>query len=770
MVTTESKNESNEPQTVKHIAKDYLRKGWKPIPIPFGQKRPILTGWSKADVNEAFIDNTFGDNKQNIGVLLGVPSGNLTDIDLDAVEAVGMADHFLPKTNAIFGRIGKPKSHWLYIAAGLKSEKFQDPVLQKAKDESDRKRATLVEIRYTGGQTVFPPSVHVSGEPISWDSEGEAFEIDPEKLCNSVRKLSTASLLARYWKSGMRQDCAMAVSGILLRAGWMVPEVEHFIEGITIGANDDETHDRVNTVEFTATSLNENKPVTGIPALKQLLPQEVVEKMCQWLEIDSSSNDKQTQGEKLLDDTEGIELFHMDGEPYATISVNSHFETLRINSKAFSMWLTRQFFNREKKPPSRQALQDTIGVLNGRAIFDGDERFVFLRVAAYDGKIFLDLCNATWQVVEISGEGWKVIEAKDSPVRFRRPKGMMPLPVPIKGESLDILRTFVNVTDRDFVLLQAWLVASFRPDFPFPVLVLSGTQGSAKSTTTSVLRRLVDPNSGIRRSTPKDERDLAVAANNSWVISLDNMSYCSQTLSDSLCRLATGGSLATRTLYENDEETLFTAKRPIILNSIEDITTRADLLERSILLQLPKIQSNQRKDEEKFEEVFEVVQPYILGALLDAVSNALANIATVKLDELPRMADFARWSVAAQEKFSIPNSLKSEATGFLELYEENLRAGHSIALESSPLVKMIESLLLRSGGYFKGTATELHEKLTMGDGGMAIPKNGQKLSSALRRLNDALLSVGIQLIEGKESNRNRSRFLILKTVKPEEAP
>ena len=490
--------------------------------------------------------------------------------------------------------------------------------------------------------------------------------------------------------------------------------------------------------------------------------------MCQWLELESSVNEKQTQGERLLDNIEGIELFHCDGEAYATIPVNSHFETLRINSRAFNLWLTRQFFNREKKPPSRQALQDTIGVLTGRAIFDGDKRPVFLRVASNDGKLFLDLCNDTWQVAEVSATGWKIVEAKDSPVRFRRSKGMLALPIPQSGYSLEILRSFVNVTDRDFVLLQAWLVACFRPDFPFPVLVLSGTQGSAKSTTTGVLRRLIDPNAGIRRSTPKDERDLAVAANNSWVISLDNLSYCSQTLSDSLCRLATGGSLATRTLYENDEETLFTAKRPIILNSIEDVTTRADLLERSILMQLPKILSNHRMDEEKFEEVFEVAQPFILGALLDAVSTALANIGTVKLDELPRMADFAKWSVAAQERFSMPNSLKSSGSGFAELYEENLRAGHSIALESSPLVKMIQSLLQRCGGYFKGTATELHERLTMGEGGMAVPKNGQKLSSALRRLNDALLSVGIQFIEGRESNRNRDRFLILKAVEPEE--
>ena len=251
---------------MKQIAKSYLARGWKPLPIPHRSKSPVLPGWSKLEIDEAFVEERFSNGEQNLGILLGHPSAGLTDIDLDALEAVRMADHFLPKTNAIFGRAGKPRSHWLYIVTGLKSEKFQDPILQTASEENNRKMATLVEIRYTGGQTVFPPSVHVSGEPIAWDVHGEPSELKPEELRRAVRKLSTASLLARYWKPGMRQDCAMAVSGILLRTGWSVQETEHFIEGITIGAQDDETHDRVNTVQFTANSLSDKRPVTGIPS------------------------------------------------------------------------------------------------------------------------------------------------------------------------------------------------------------------------------------------------------------------------------------------------------------------------------------------------------------------------------------------------------------------------------------------------------------------------------------------------------------------------
>ncbi len=143
------------------------------------------------------------------------------------------------------------------------------------------------------------------------------------------------------------------------------------------------------------------------------------------------------------------------------------------------------------------------------------------------------------------------------------------------------------------------------------------------------------------RSEQRDERDLMLAATNSWVVALDNLSRLPTWFSDALCRLATGGGFATRTLYENDEETLFTATRPIITNGIEELATRSDLLDRSVIVNLPAIPPEKRKTEAEFRREFEFVRPFILGSVLGGVSQALRNVDTVQLEQKPRMADFA---------------------------------------------------------------------------------------------------------------------------------
>lgn len=140
---------------------------------------------------------------------------------------------------------------------------------------------------------------------------------------------------------------------------------------------------------------------------------------------------------------------------------------------------------------------------------------------------------------------------------------MKSLPTPVAGDSVNALRPFVNVADiNEFRLLLAWLVTVLRPRGPYPILMLQGEQGSAKSTTARVLRSLVDPSTTPTRSAPRDERDFMIAAKNAWVIAFDNLSGLPAWMSDALCRLATGGSFATRMLYSNDEEIVFNAMRP----------------------------------------------------------------------------------------------------------------------------------------------------------------------------------------------------------------
>jgi hypothetical protein len=221
---------------------------------------------------------------------------------------------------------------------------------------------------------------------------------------------------------------------------------------------------------------------------------------------------------------------------------------------------------------------------------------------------------------------------------------MLPLPASEPGGSLDDLRALLNLDDLDqFALIVGFLSAALYPGQPQPALVTNGEQGSGKTTVSRVLKTLLDPSAAPVRCEAKEVRDLMIAARNNHVLALDHLSHLKVWLSDALCRLATGGGFSTRELYSNDGEVIFDARRPTILNGIEDFVTRGDLLERAILLRLPAIPEEKRVPESEFWARFHALHPKALGALLDRVSGGLRELPGVTLARLPRMADFARW-------------------------------------------------------------------------------------------------------------------------------
>jgi hypothetical protein len=247
-----------------------------------------------------------------------------------------------------------------------------------------------------------------------------------------------------------------------------------------------------------------------------------------------------TQADILIDLAQSAELFHTpDGTGFADLDINGHRETWPIRAKGFRRWLARCFFDATQGAPSSEALQSALNVIEAKAHFDAPERLVHIRVGGSDDRLYLDLGDATWRAVEIDAAGWRVID--NPPVRFRRAAGMQPLPVPVAGGSIEVLRSFLNVqSDNDFVLVVAWALAVLRNRGPYPVIVLSGEQGSAKSTFSAILRALLDPNTAPLRALPREDRDPFIAASNGHVLAFDNVSGLPGWISDTLCRLATG--------------------------------------------------------------------------------------------------------------------------------------------------------------------------------------------------------------------------------------
>ena len=304
-----------------------------------------------------------------------------------------------------------------------------------------------------------------------------------------------------------------------------------------------------------------------------------------------------TQADILIDLAQTAELFHApDGTGFADLDVNGHRETWPIRSKGFRRWLTRRFFEETGGAPSSEALQSALNVIEAKAHFDAPERVVHVRVGGLEGKLYLDLGDETWRAVEIDATGWRVID--NPPVRFRRAAGMKPLPVPVAGGSIEALRPFLNVKSD---MTSSWWWPghwrALRNRGPYPVLVLSGEQGSAKSTFSAILRSLLDPNTAPLRALPREDRDLFIAASNGHVLAFDNVSGLPEWISDTLCRLATGGGFAVRQLYTDQDEVLFDAARPVILNGIEEIVTRPDLADRAVFLTLEPIPEEHRRPE-----------------------------------------------------------------------------------------------------------------------------------------------------------------------------
>ena len=239
---------------------------------------------------------------------------------------------------------------------------------------------------------------------------------------------------------------------------------------------------------------------------------------------DDTGGGRPKQAHILIELAQSAELFHTAGGiGFADLHIDGHRETWPIRAKGFRRWLTRRFFKSTAGAPNSEAMQSALNVIEAKAHFDAPERAIHIRVGGLDGRLYLDLCDAAWRAVEIDASGWRVID--DPPVRFRRAAGMQPLPTPAQGGSIKMLRSFLNLkSNADFVLAVAWALAVLRDRGPYPVLVFSGEQGSAKSTFSAILRALLDPNTAPLRALPREDRDLFIAATNGHVLAFDNVS------------------------------------------------------------------------------------------------------------------------------------------------------------------------------------------------------------------------------------------------------
>jgi hypothetical protein len=280
--------------TARAIAREYLERDWAPVPVPYREKGPTDRGWQNLQITQDNVADYFDGERMNVGVKLGRASGGLTDVDLDCREALALAE-LLPGTQAVFGRQSKPASHWLYVTNLWETEqkavlKFVEP---KALARNGAEPATLVELRIgagdKGAQTIFPGSVHPSGERVRWKHDGTPEEIDGAVLKRIVGALAAGTLLARHYpRGGERHDAALVLGGLLARVPDMeADDIKKFVTAVALVAGDEEAEERGCSAAGAVALRGRGEPTPGLPRMRDVWGADVANTVAKWLGIAS---------------------------------------------------------------------------------------------------------------------------------------------------------------------------------------------------------------------------------------------------------------------------------------------------------------------------------------------------------------------------------------------------------------------------------------------------------------------------------------------------
>jgi putative DNA primase/helicase len=459
-----------------------------------------------------------------------------------------------------------------------------------------------------------------------------------------------------------------------------------------------------------------------------------------------------------------------DGRLFLDYDDNSVRRTLNVAPSgqcSFRGWFTTFCVDKMGTVPSSDFLSSAQGYFAHWASTGGNKMKDYNRIGGTVDELLIDIGDDTNDCWRITRDG---IERKvGGPIsrgRFLRGSGTLPLVEPdfttTPADFNKLFREFFGTDDDTTLLLMGWLIGCLRPEGPYPVLTISGEQGSGKSTILRTLRRIFDPHALDMRTPPEDFRDLQAMVRNSFVLAFDNVSYISNKMSDALCVISTGtGAQGGRALYTNAEESAVRVCRPIAMNGIPDVIERGDLVDRSIHVHLPRIDPKARRDDYEFWQTFNKLFPKLLGGLLNTALACVRGYKDVILEEKPRMSAFAVWVVAAEKE------LGWTPGRFINVYANNRKNAELQLLEFNGMASSLLRLM-DTRQEFSGTYPELIGELETHLGPReTLPKSSHAFAAELRRIRPALERQGLVFKDGKRSTqlgqKGRSRIQIVRT-------
>ena len=792
------------------IANTYRDKGFSIIPLKKKSKVPKIewTLYQSSYPERKDLMSWFSNSDTNIAIVTGKISA-IFAIDIDGEEAAeyyntiinSCEDEQLISANKNTMKI-KTGSGNINIIFGFNTqeyvnEKLRSLTLWKGNDKNDHSE---IRIKGENSYIVAPPSIHpnnndytlVNGiDPIILKREQiqQLIELFSKEGFNRTKKstnsiLQIVEILKSHYSNGFRNDLVLYLSGWLRKLGVSLEDAEEIITELT--KNDEEKHNRIRTLQ--ETYKKEIEEIAGYSGLLKLLSyycteDNAKEKLTKIKEIidrkfeTNKINKKETKKEEidiisLIKEDYCVELFvDQFNKPYIAIKIKEHLEILGLDSQRFKNWLFR-FFYKNTGDLSNEQVENVIKVLKSEAEFNENRKKLELRVAKPaatdnddDYTFYYDLTNSNWSAVKIASQGWSI--EKTPPILFRRYSNQLSQVIPMRvlpnNENEDnILDKFVNllnVKDEDNkLLLKCYIISLFIPNIAKPILMLHGEQGSAKSTLQELIKMLVDPSIVRTLTFPRDINELIQQLSHNYITYFDNVSVIKEWTSDALCRAVTGSGFSKRQLYTDDDDIIYYFLRCIGFNGTNLGATKADLLDRGIIVQLERIPKERRRKSADIWKEFEILRPQLLGHIFDILVKVvqIKQKAVITIPNgLNRMADFEEYAEI------ISRCLGYSDNEFIRVYQKNVDIQIEEAIEASPLsVTVIGLCNTKIDELQKGmTATELLTELNNyaeSELKMKIfkikpwPKSSNSLSRRLNEITTNLREKGIVIERFKD--------------------
>ena len=639
-------------------ATTYSNIGFSVIPIKKKSKTPSIEKWTPYRCSYPKIKDLvewFSDSNNGIAIITGEISA-IFAIDIDGEQAAqyyndkinSSGDQELISANNNTMKI-KTGSGNINIILGFNAQEYSHDKLKSLTlwKNKDEKNHSEIRIKAEGGYIVAPPSTHPNNNEYTLVNGIDLIILKREQIqklidlfskdgFNRYRKITTSishivEILKSHYRNGLRNDLVLYFSGWLRKLGVSLEAAEELINELV--KDDEEKDNRIRTLHETYQKQDQDK-IAGYSGLLQLLSydcneDDAKEKLKKVKEIidkifGTSKNNKKgkekKKGKEEIDIISLIKEYYVDvfvdqfNKPYIAIKIKGHIEVLGLDSQRFKNWLFR-FFYKNTGEISSEEVENTIKVLKSEAEFNENRKRLELRVAklATDNFTFYyDLTDSNWSAVKITSEGW-TIENKP-PILFRRYSNQLPQVNPslshssltIDDKDDNILDKFIgllNVKDNDNkLLLKCYIISLFIPGIAKPILMLHGEQGSAKTTLQELIKMLVDPSIVKTLTFPRDINELIQQLSHNYIAYYDNISFIKEQISDALCRAVTGSGFSKRQLYTDDDDIIYYFQRCIGFNGINLAATKADLLDRGIIIQLERIPKEKRRKIRRYLE------------------------------------------------------------------------------------------------------------------------------------------------------------------------